>query len=50
LLQVVAIRELPAEIKNDRVLSMSCVSGAISSTEYENFLKEAGFIGEYIKE
>lgn len=39
----VLIKELPAELKNDKDLLVGCVSGAILKEAYLDLLKEAGF-------
>lgn len=43
--QIVAIRDIPDKIKDDLGLYVNCVSGAISRTEYEKLLQDAGFEG-----
>jgi len=40
---VVLVKELPEELKNDKDLLIGCVSGAILKEDYLNLLKEAGF-------
>ena len=40
---VVLIKPLPEELKNDTELLVGCVSGAILKGDYLKFLKEAGF-------
>ena len=40
---VVLVKPLPEDLKNDKDLLVGCVSGAILKDEYLNLLKEAGF-------
>ena len=40
---VVLIKPLPEELKNDKELLIGCVSGAILKDDYLNLLKKAGF-------
>ncbi|MBF0102738.1 MAG: arsenite methyltransferase [Desulfobacterales bacterium] len=40
---VVLVKPLPEEIKNDKELLVGCVSGAILKQDYLNLLKKAGF-------
>lgn len=41
---LLSVRELPGAIKNNLAFYVGCVSGARSVGEYENWLKEAGFL------
>ncbi|XP_006463605.1 hypothetical protein AGABI2DRAFT_194386 [Agaricus bisporus var. bisporus H97] len=41
---IVAIRDIPAELKEDPVMHVNCISGAISWQKYEDLLRKAGFI------
>lgn len=38
-------RELPAELENDLMAYVGCISGAISIDDYKNGLSKAGFLG-----
>ncbi|KAF9448813.1 S-adenosyl-L-methionine-dependent methyltransferase [Macrolepiota fuliginosa MF-IS2] len=40
---IVAIKDIPDEIRKDLSLYVNCVSGAISKAQYEDLLHEAGF-------
>lgn len=40
---VVAIADIPEEIKNDFALLSGCISGASTVTEVESMLRESGF-------
>jgi len=41
---VVLVKPLPEDLKNDKDLLVGCVSGAILKDEYLNLLKQAGFL------
>ena len=40
---VVLVKPLPEELKNDKELLVGCVSGAILKQDYLRLLKQAGF-------
>lgn len=42
---ILAKRELPMEIKTDLSLYVGCIAGASQVSDYEKYLKEAGFQG-----
>ena len=42
---ILAKRELSKEIKNDLSLYVGCIAGASQVSDYEKYLKEAGFQG-----
>lgn len=42
---ILATRELPMEIKKDLSLYVGCIAGASQVSDYERYLKEAGFQG-----
>ena len=42
---ILAKRELPMEIKTDLSLYVGCIAGASQVSDYERYLKEAGFQG-----
>lgn len=46
----VLIEELPDEIRDDRELWASCVSGALPEEEYLSLIREAGFIGVKVED
>lgn len=43
IVDIVSLREIPDEIKNNNVLWCGCVSGALNIEEYKKILKKAGF-------
>ncbi|OGI26308.1 MAG: arsenite S-adenosylmethyltransferase [Candidatus Moranbacteria bacterium RBG_13_45_13] len=47
---IVLLRDLPDEIKNDKKLLAGCVSGALLKDDYINKIKEAGFSVEILSE
>ncbi|KAL9710082.1 hypothetical protein Ac2012v2_006377 [Leucoagaricus gongylophorus] len=44
LADVIALHEIPADIKNDLGSFVDCISGAVSEEEYRSLLQVAGFI------
>ena len=44
--QIIAKQTLPADIRDDLLSYVGCVSGAIQLDEYKKLLTEAGFPGE----
>jgi ubiquinone/menaquinone biosynthesis C-methylase UbiE len=40
---VVRMKEIPDELKNDKRMWVGCVSGSLHITEYENILRKVGF-------
>jgi len=42
--QVIALHEIPADLRNDLESVVDCISGAISEEEYRSLLQAAGFI------
>jgi len=42
--QVIAIHDIPADLRNDLESIVDCISGAISEEEYRGLLQAAGFI------
>lgn len=44
---ILARKELPTDMKKNIALYAGCISGASQLSEYEVYLKKAGFVGEY---
>ena len=45
---ILARKELPANIVNDIALHVGCIAGASQVAEYEDYLKRAGFKSTYL--
>ena len=46
---ILAKKPMPEKLKSDMAMYVGCISGASTVSEYERFLKDAGFGGKCIK-
>ena len=46
---ILAKKPMPEKLRSDMAMYVGCISGASTVSEYEGFLKDAGFGGECIK-
>ena len=45
---VLAKKPLPEKLKSDMAMYVGCIAGASMASDYEKFLKDAGFVGRHV--